>query len=103
MKQKLQAQKKLVVEEALATLTTNQATTTLYVRSPTLRKQAPAYAVKLLKKCLIKKHLRKQQLNCYTHINKHSTTWHKRYWSDVRIDKCHGRDNDVSRDEKIPN
>ena len=40
-----------MVEEALArTLTTNLVTTTLYVRPPTLRKQAPAYAVKLLKK-----------------------------------------------------
>ena len=74
------------------------------VRSPSnTQRTGTSVRGKTVKKCLIKKRLRKQQLNCYTHINKHSTTWHKRYWSDVRIDKCHGRDNDVSRDEKIPN
>ena len=49
-KHKPQAQKKLVVEETLATPTTNLVTTTLYVRPPTPGNQVPAIVVTLLQR-----------------------------------------------------
>ena len=49
-KHKPQAQKKLVVEETIATPTTNLVTTTLYVRPPTPGNQVPAIVVRLLQR-----------------------------------------------------
>ena len=96
-KQKVQVQTKLAAEKTLATLTTNLGTTTLYVCSPTPRKQASGLST-TAKKLLSQETLEEataELLHSYQEtLNNLAQKILIRY---VRKHKFHGQD--ISRDE----